>query len=82
MHGNVAEWCLTTYRPYPYNPGDGRDDPRTEGRKVVRGGSWIDTLRYATSASRWRYQPYQSAYTVGFRVVVPLETGSAVAAAQ
>ena len=21
MHGNVAEWCLSTYRPYPYRAG-------------------------------------------------------------
>jgi formylglycine-generating enzyme required for sulfatase activity len=52
MHGNVAEWCLSTYRPYPYRPADARDDPRTSGPKVVRGGSWSDTFRQATSASR------------------------------
>jgi len=31
-----------SYRRYPYDPGDGRDDPGAEGRKVVRGGSWRD----------------------------------------
>ncbi len=82
MHGNVAEWCLTTYRPFPYNPGDGRDDPRTLGPKVVRGGSWNDTLRFVTSASRWRYQPHQRAYTVGFRVVVEADDARAVAAGE
>lgn len=71
MHGNVAEWCLSSYRAYPYDAADGRNAPEPEGLKVVRGGSWLETLRYATSASRWRYQPYQAAYTVGFRVVVP-----------
>ena len=81
MHGNVAEWCLSTYRPYPYQPEDGRDNPQAPGPKVVRGGSWNDTMKYATSASRWRYQPYQPVYNVGFRVLVELKAGPAVASA-
>jgi formylglycine-generating enzyme required for sulfatase activity len=82
MHGNVAEWCLSTYKPYPYQAGDGRDEAKTAGMKVVRGGSWNDTLRYATSASRWRYQPYQPVYNVGFRVLCVGKPGNAVAQAQ
>jgi formylglycine-generating enzyme required for sulfatase activity len=41
--------------------------------KVVRGGSWNDTARYATSASRWRYHAYQPVYNVGFRVAVEID---------
>ena len=33
MHGNVAEWCLSTYLPYPYRSADGRDEPIGRGRK-------------------------------------------------
>ena len=80
MHGNAAEWCLSTYKPYPYSPQDGRDDPATPGMKVVRGGSWNDTMQNATSASRWRYQPYQPVYNVGFRVLVEVKVKAAVAA--
>ena len=68
MHGNVAEWCLSAYKPYPYDPKDGRDDPTIAGHKVLRGGSWNDTLRYSRSGHRWRYWAYQPAYNVGFRV--------------
>jgi len=79
MHGNVAEWTRSVYRPYPYNPADGRDDPRAAGLKVVRGGSWNDTLRYATSASRWRYPAYQPVYNVGFRILCEVDKPQQVA---
>ena len=82
MHGNVAEWCRSIYRPYPYDPRDGRDDPSAPGMKVVRGGSWNDTLKFATSASRWRYQPYKPVYNVGFRVVVEADAPEVAAASE
>jgi len=69
MCGNVAEWTRTAYRPYPCDPGDGRDDPRAEGPKSVRGGSWYDRPKRATSSFRMHYEPWQRVYNVGFRVV-------------
>jgi formylglycine-generating enzyme required for sulfatase activity len=81
MHGNVAEWCLTSYRPYPYRTDDGRERPGETGLKVVRGGSWNDTLRFATSASRWRYEPYKPVYNVGFRVLLEVPGSERIAAA-
>ncbi|MGO8745835.1 MAG: SUMF1/EgtB/PvdO family nonheme iron enzyme [Thermoguttaceae bacterium] len=68
IHGNVAEWTRTTYRPYPYDPGDGRDDAACDGRKVVRGGSWRDRPRRSTASFRLSYQAYQRVFNVGFRV--------------
>ncbi|NOZ21124.1 MAG: formylglycine-generating enzyme family protein [Planctomycetes bacterium] len=73
MHGNVAEWCLSVYKPYPYIPSDGRDNPKATGMKVIRGGSWNDKFAYATSAFRWRYPAYHPVYNVGFRVVCAAE---------
>ena len=70
MHGNVAEWTRSTYRPYPYAATDGRDNPAAGVLKVVRGGSWNDKLKFGRSASRWRYPRHQPVYNVGFRVVV------------
>jgi formylglycine-generating enzyme required for sulfatase activity len=69
MHGNVAEWTRSDYRPYPYAAADGRGDARSPAAKVVRGGSWNDTFRFCRSASRWRYLPCQPVYNVGFRVI-------------
>jgi formylglycine-generating enzyme required for sulfatase activity len=80
MHGNAAEWTLTTYRPYPYDPADGRDAGKAEGRKVVRGGSWRDVPERCTSSFRLSYLPYQKVYNVGFRVVCPAKPAATVAA--
>ncbi len=72
MHGNVAEWTLSTFRAYPYVSSDGRDDPATPGKKVVRGGSWFDRPKTARSAYRLAYEPWQPVYNVGFRVICPV----------
>jgi len=73
LHGNAAEWTLTTYKPYPYNPSDGRDDGSTKGRKVVRGGSFYDRPKRGRSGFRLDYYPWQAVYNVGFRVVCEVE---------
>ncbi|MFC1497406.1 SUMF1/EgtB/PvdO family nonheme iron enzyme [Verrucomicrobiota bacterium] len=68
MLGNVAEWTSSDYKPLPeIGVVDGTEKIPY---KVVRGGSWNDTARFANSASRWRYPPYQPVYDVGFRVAV------------
>ncbi len=57
MIGNVAEWTASDW-----TPGD--------ARKVVKGGSWNDVLKFAAPYSRWRYEEYKPVYDVGFRVKV------------
>jgi formylglycine-generating enzyme required for sulfatase activity len=70
MHGNVCEWTASAYRPYPYDPQDGRERPGAADERAVRGGSWDDLPRRCRSAFRLSYQPTQPVYNVGFRVVV------------
>ncbi len=73
MHGNAAEWTLSSYRPYPYDDHDGRNAPNSVEMKTVRGGSWYDRPIHARSAARLPYRPWQAVYNVGFRVVMLTE---------
>ncbi|NIA14294.1 MAG: SUMF1/EgtB/PvdO family nonheme iron enzyme [Nitrospiraceae bacterium] len=73
MHGNVCEWTMTAYRAYPYQGDDGRNDPATGEKRVVRGGSWRDRPKRARSAFRLAYLPWQKVFNVGFRVVCPVQ---------
>jgi len=73
MHGNVAEWTRSVYRPYPYVEDNGAADVSDEER-VVRGGSWRDRPKRCRSAFRLHYPQWQPVFNVGFRVVCPVET--------
>jgi formylglycine-generating enzyme required for sulfatase activity len=73
MQGNVCEWTRSSYKPYPYNDNDGRNDLSTADRKVVRGGSWRDKPAYATASYRLMYAPYQQVFNVGFRVIMEFD---------
>lgn len=71
MHGNVWEWTLSSYKPYPYSDNDGRNDINMgDMKKVARGGSWYDRPKRATSTYRLPYRDYQKVYNVGFRVIM------------
>jgi formylglycine-generating enzyme required for sulfatase activity len=73
MHGNVAEWTRTTYRPSLAESiaAEAADAP---GRKVVRGGSCRDRPYRCTSSFRLGYLPHQRVYNVGFRIVAKAKT--------
>jgi formylglycine-generating enzyme required for sulfatase activity len=70
MHGNVWEWTVSSYEPYPYRDGDGRNDIESMSRKVVRGGSWYDKPKRCRSGFRLSYPRWQRVYNVGFRVAM------------
>ena len=69
MHGNVAEWTRSCYRPYPYAPGTDRNGDSAGGRRVVRGGSWRDRPKRCRAGFRLSYPAWQGVYNVGFRVL-------------
>jgi formylglycine-generating enzyme required for sulfatase activity len=71
MIGNVSEWTRSVYLDYPYNDAAGRNSTNMTGSmRTVRGGSWRDRPKQATSSWRWRYPQWQRVYNVGFRVIV------------
>ena len=64
MHGNVFEWCLGWYTPYPHGVRFGYDKIRN-----YRGGSFYCPLEYLRSASRHPGKEEHSEL-IGFRVVL------------
>ena len=69
MLGNVCEWTASSYRPYPYNAADGRNDGSVAEKKVARGGSWRDRPKWGRAGVRKPYESWQRVYNVGIRPV-------------
>jgi len=70
MFGNIAEWTLARYLPYPYSERDGRHDLNLMGYRAVRGGSFQSEGRWMTALHRQYFSPDEHRYPVGFRIVV------------
>jgi formylglycine-generating enzyme required for sulfatase activity len=68
MSGNVWEWVSSLYEPYPYEADDGRESLDSDGRRVLRGGSWYDSYTSIfRAADRYRYLPVNGFIDYGFR---------------
>lgn len=76
LTGNVWEWCLTGWEDYPYQPGDGRNDPDSRVGRVLRGGSWLRDRRFARCACRIESLPKTDARDIGFRLVLSRSQGA------
>jgi formylglycine-generating enzyme required for sulfatase activity len=68
MAGNVWEWTSSLYKPYPYDPNDGREDLDARGSRVNRGGSWYYGAKYVRTSHRANAgHIYRRAPDLGFR---------------
>jgi formylglycine-generating enzyme required for sulfatase activity len=78
MLGNLREWTSTTFRPYPYNPKDGREGWSGAGAVVVRGASHDDGAD-ELSVTRRRFYELRGAssghHFVGFRCATSEDLG-------
>jgi formylglycine-generating enzyme len=68
MAGNVWEWTSSVYRDSRYNPNDGREDPKAEGDRVLRGGSFFQPSKNVRCAKRHSHRPGATVSDFGFRV--------------
>jgi iron(II)-dependent oxidoreductase len=68
MAGNIWEWTSSAVRPYPYDPGDGREDLSRVERRVLRGGGYRSNFEdHYRSAHRYVLDANFIFITVGFR---------------
>ncbi|MBE2295280.1 MAG: formylglycine-generating enzyme family protein [Phycisphaerales bacterium] len=70
MHGNVWEWCQDQYGDYSQGPVIDPTGTETGGRRVLRGGSWLDDGRLVRSAYRPRHDPGFRLDFIGFRLAL------------
>lgn len=69
MHGNVEEWCLDWYGPYPAEAQTDPAGPTSGEFRVTRGGSHHTPEKYLRSANRMGMIPEDKHALTGFRVV-------------
>ncbi len=69
-HGNVEEWCLDWYGPYPVGDRVNPVGPAEGEFRVTRGGSHSTEAYYLRSANRQGALPGERSWYIGFRVVM------------
>ncbi len=70
MSGNVWEWTRSELKGYPYSKACEHDHAPSQGKMVVRGGSWIYSADDARCAFRSDSHPAFRYYGLGLRVVL------------
>lgn len=71
MAGNVWEWTASLEKPYPYVATDGREDSKTSGSRVSRGGSWLGDSDILRVSVRDFLSPSSKNDKLGFRCAQP-----------
>lgn len=73
MHGNVWEWCLDGYGPYPAGPVLDPLVAPADRQRVLRGGACVrGGIDRTSSSARLNRKPSYRYYKYGFRVCCPL----------
>jgi len=77
MAGNVREWVDDWYDQHAYRLRDGEKDIEPEERttRVLRGGSWTDSLVNARTTARFKMLPRYRDTAIGFRCAKSGDSG-------
>jgi formylglycine-generating enzyme required for sulfatase activity len=77
MSGNVWEWVVSQYRPYPYILSDLREEDLSNlnVQRVWRGGSWVAPKSFVRAANRGHGVPTTRSNGIGFRCVRDYQEG-------
>lgn len=73
MAGNVWEWTTSHFKPYPYDPIDGRENSSSDNMRVLRGGAWLLAPAVARTTCRNSEHPKEFKghfIDVGFRLLL------------
>lgn len=73
MHGNIYEWCNDWFGRYPQSECTNPLGPTAGTERVVRGGSYEDSVRNCRSAARGSTGPLVASPKIGFRIVRTLK---------
>lgn len=73
LSGNVWEWCNDWFDPAYYRVSPSADPlgPLSGSERVIRGGSWQNSVYFTQSGTRSKSFPETSSAIIGFRVVLP-----------
>jgi formylglycine-generating enzyme required for sulfatase activity len=81
MAGNAWEWVSSEWKPYPYDPTDGRERLVSYTYRVMRGGCWHFSESYCRATARHRLEAHLHYDYVGFRVALSGDEAKAIQAA-
>lgn len=70
MLGNVSEWCLDWFAPYPRTEVTDPKGPPSGTRKVRRGGSFASSRSRCRPTDRFGVDPAHKSPLLGFRIVL------------